>query len=227
MWAEDVAPNRLEYSASVIRNLSGDISRVRMGMVVFKGEAAVLVPVTEDRSVFDAAVDYLSPAAVSAAGTNVAESIRTAAEAFPENEERRQIVLLFSDGEHHRGDIQRAVELAQERDITIHTLGVGTSEGGPIPLPEGGYLQDAAGERVITRLNAGTLERLAEGTGGSYLQAGALDSYLEIVSALELDREGEKIRFVRNERFRVFLLLAVVFLFASIAVRVIPWKGTF
>jgi Ca-activated chloride channel family protein len=227
MWTEDISPNRLEYTAATIQNISGDISGARMGIVVFKGEAAVLVPVTEDRSVFDAAVDYLSPAAVSAPGTNVEKSIRTASSSFPGNEERRRIILLFSDGENHEGDIQRAVEAAQRREVTIHTVGVGSREGGPIPLPEGGFVQDEAGRQVVSSLDTGVLQRLAEGTGGEFLRAGSIDSYLDIVSALELEQEEEKIRFVRGERYRIFLLLAVVLLFASIGVRVIPWKGTF
>jgi Ca-activated chloride channel family protein len=227
MWAEDVSPSRLDYTASTIEGLSGGLTRSRMGMVVFRGEAAVLVPMTEDRSVFDSAVDYLSPAAVSAPGTDLEACIRTAVKAFPGNEERRRVILLFSDGENHEGDIQRAVERAQGREVTIHTVGVGTEGGGPIPLPEGGFVQNDMGTRVTTVLEPAVLEQLADGTGGTYLRAGSFDSYIEIASALELGQEEEKIRFVEGERFRIFLVLAVVFLFASIAVRVIPWKGTF
>ena len=227
MWAEDVNPSRLNITSSTIQSLSGGLTGTRMGMVVFKGEAAVLVPVTEDRSVFDSAVEYLSPAAISAGGTNLEACIRTAAKAFPGNEDRRRVILLFSDGEQHEGDIQRALEFAQQREVTIHTIGVGTKEGGTIPLPGGGFIEDESGRKVRTTLEPEVLERVAQETGGKYLNIGSLDSYTEIVSALELRQEQEQVRFVKNERFRIFLLLSVVFLFASIAVRVIPWKGTF
>jgi Ca-activated chloride channel family protein len=227
MWTEDVAPSRLGYTSSAVRSISGALTGARAGMVVFKGDAAVLVPVTEDRTVFDAAAQYLSPAAISAAGTNLERCVRTAVRAFPGNEERRRRVLLFSDGENHSGDIQRAVEFAQSRDVQVHTIGVGTASGGPIPLPEGGFLEDAAGQRVVSRLEPSVLEQIADGTGGKYMAVENFDSVNEIVSALELQQQGDRIRFIQDGRYRIFLLLAIIFLFASIAVKVIPWKGTF
>ncbi len=227
MWAEDVKPSRIDVTSSTIQSLSGGLTGTRMGMVVFKGEAAVLVPVTEDRSVFDSAVEYLSPAAISAAGTNLEACIRTAVKALPEKEERRRVILLFSDGEQHEGDIQRALDYAKQREVTIHTIGVGTNEGAAIPLPDGGFIEDESGSRVRSALEQKVLQRVAQETGGKYLHIGSLDSYTELVSALELRQEQEKVRFVEKERYRIFLLLSVVFLFASIAVRVISWKGTF
>jgi Ca-activated chloride channel family protein len=153
--------------------------------------------------------------------------VRTAVRAFPGNEERRRRVLLFSDGENHSGDIQRAVEFAQSRDVQVHTIGVGTASGGPIPLPEGGFLEDAAGQRVVSRLEPSVLEQIADGTGGKYMAVENFDSVNEIVSALELQQQGDRIRFIQDGRYRIFLLLAIIFLFASIAVKVMPWKGTF
>jgi len=53
----------------------------------------------------------------------------------------------------------------------VHTLGVGTNSGGPIPVPEGGrqFKRDEGGKVVVSKLNEPMLEKLAQETGGLYV----------------------------------------------------------
>ena len=57
----------------------------------------------------------------------------------------------------------------------MHTIGVGTSEGALLPLGGGGdgFKLDEDGKPVLSRLQPALLRRVAETTGGVYLERGS------------------------------------------------------
>jgi Ca-activated chloride channel family protein len=59
-----------------------------------------------------------------------------------------------------------------EAGIKVHTIGIGSLEGAPIPIGfEQGrqvYLKDDKGRRIITRFDDKTLQWIAQKTGGKF-----------------------------------------------------------
>lgn len=80
--------------------------------------------------------------------------------------------MLVTDGEDLTGEGLDAAEEAAARGIEVHVLGMGTEVGGKIPDGMGGFVVDPeSGEEVVSRLESESLERIADATGGVYLQA--------------------------------------------------------
>ena len=226
MRAEDVSPDRLSRCKSIMRGVIERVPDPRYGVTVYKGGAYTLIPITEDRSSVEASIELLSPSLLTAPGTDMEVGIKAGVDGFPFQEERRRIILLFSDGESHSGDPVGAAAYGKERDVVINVFGAGTEEGGKIPVSEGEFLRDRQGEVVVTSLRSSVLTRVAETGGGEYLSVDGTETLSEIFERLELSGEDGKIRYLVEGRYKLFLLIAIVFLFLSILVKVLPWHGT-
>ena len=227
MHAGDVRPDRLGRSKAVMRGIVDRVASTRFGVVVYKGDAYTLLPVTEDRSALRSFINLLSPSLFTSPGTNVEAGIRKAVSGFPGKESRRKIILLFSDGESHQGHPSDAASLCAEQDIVLHVLGVGTAEGGKILTADGEYLRDEGGEAIVSRLNETLLLRLAENGRGTYVSISGTEGLDSVINRLELNPEEGKIRFVTEGRYKNFLIIALVVLFLSVLVKAVPWRGTF
>lgn len=227
MLSGDIQPSRLERSISLINSIIGRVNSARYGLVLFKGDGYVYVPVTEDLESLNKAIDTISPSLFSSSSTRIESGLRTAIDAFPSGEERRRIIILITDGEAHSGSSTAVLEAAADRDITVDVIGVGTEEGGRIPLDEERFLRDESGDFVVTRLNPVPLRRIAEGSEGAYCQLDSLGSLSELFECLSLKEGGESIRLIEEEKYKPFLLIAIAALLISFLVRVIPWRGTY
>ena len=199
---------------------------LRMGLVVFKGEAMVLVPVTEDVDTLHQALDVVSPDMYSARSSNLEAGLRTAIGAFPRNEERKRLIILFSDGEQHSGEAARAVERSRIDNLTVDVLAVGTEAGGTIPMGDD-VLRNSAGDPVVSRVNKAALRSIAAAGDGVFCDMESIGSLNELYQCLSLDERSEGFRFEERGRYRLFLLLTLVALFLSLLVKVVPWRGTY
>ncbi|MEZ5000367.1 MAG: VWA domain-containing protein [Bacteroidales bacterium] len=83
-------------------------------------------------------------------------------------------LIIITDGENHEDDPVKAAELAAANGVVIHTIGIGSKDGVPIPVTTGGkkeYLKDHEGNTVITKLDDDILKKIAAETGGKYVKA--------------------------------------------------------
>lgn len=222
MLAEDIKPSRLAKSKlemkNIIRRLRGD----RVGMVAFAGSSFLQCPLTLDYSAFLLFVDALKPGYIPDPGTSLAHAIRLGFKAFPEESRKYRAIIVFSDGEDHEGGVPEALEEAKLAGVRIYTVGVGTTEGEPIPLRSAenqkmsGYKKDRKGEVVITRLNSSLLGQIAKETGGLYVPATAagneIDLVLKHLETLGERRLKERLIAEREDHFQLFLFIAFLFL---------------
>ncbi len=170
MLATDVKPNRLERAKLAVGDLLTYLRGDRIGLVAFAGTAFLQCPLTLDYSAFSQSLAAVQVGTIPRGGTALAAAIRTALEGFEARQGKHEALILVSDGENHEGDIEAAAKAAADRGVKIYTVGVGTTEGELIPLPEGGYLKDSSGQVVKSRLDEGTLEKIAVATGGAYVR---------------------------------------------------------
>lgn len=223
MLAEDTQPNRLEKSKLEIKNLIRRLKGDRVGMVAFAGSSFLQCPLTLDYSAFLLFVDALKPGFIPDPGTSLSRAVELGVRAFPEESLKYRAMILFSDGEHHEGEMSQALELAQKAGVRIYAVGVGTTEGEPIPLravsegkPVSGYKKDRQGNLVVTRLNPELLTRMAQETGGLHLPATAAEKEVDVILK-HLETLGErqlKERLIaeREDHFQLFLFLALLLL---------------
>lgn len=228
MLAADVSPNRLAKAAELVQGLLQDIPSSRASLVVFKGKAQVLIPMTEDLIAIENALHYLGPEINSVPGTNVEDALRKSLSAFPEGSNRHQMVILLSDGEGLSGDPTELALEAKRQGIVVITIGLGTPEGSGVRLSDGSVLKDAAGNPVVSRMDKETLQSIADQSGGAFLNAsetGVFNRLVNEVQTFQERREREGFRLVPVSRDGVFIALALLSLTLYILARAIRWRN--
>jgi len=234
MGARDVAPNRLFTGETLVRRLVEAMPENRVGLVQMEGTAEVLSPLTHDSSVIELMLDTVEPGSLDRPGTLLDPALATATQLFLPGGETHRVVILISDGEHHGDDLTDLTERLADARVVIHTLGVATLEGAPVPVPgpaEGqvSYKRDESGETVVSRLGEGLLETLARATGGVYLRVNGpavdLDPVVRRIRELEDGSVGREQVEMLRERFQWPLFLAVAALFAHLGVGAFRPRG--
>jgi Ca-activated chloride channel family protein len=226
MNAADVAPSRFWLAQSVVRRLVAAMPGNRVALVAAEGEGEVMSPLTVDGAVIDLVLDGLEPGTLALPGTRLANALERAVRLFLEGGETHRAIVVLSDGEDHGGELERAVEAVREAGATLFTVGVGTEAGAPVPSPGGGFKRDRRGEVVISRLQRGTLRRMAEAGGGEAFEAATAafdpDPVARRIAALGGRAIEASAVTTLEERFQWPLALAVAALAAALGLT--PWR---
>lgn len=188
MLAEDIAPNRLEKSKQLITQIINSLAGDRIGIIGYAGSAFPQVPITTDFSSAKLFLSGMNTDMVSSQGTAITEAIQMAQTFYDDEGQTNRVLFIISDGEDHGGNISEIAEEAREKGIRIFTIGVGTIEGGPIPIKENGILQyykrDQNNEQVITRLGEETLKEIAKTTNGEYIDGSNTKAVVDRVKVI-------------------------------------------
>lgn len=229
MLAEDMGSPRIQLVRDALHLVLNELTDSRFSLVVFAGEAYTLVPMTEDRSALDNSLLYIQPSSVTATGSNLEKALETAAGLFPEGVNRRRLVIVFSDGEALKGTAARAARTLRDLNIKIYSFGVGTVEGGVIPLPDDEVLLDNRGNPVVTRLHREGMESLADITGGVFFSAEDPDGLARLIEIINNNTTLAKrtgIRYHRYGNYQIYLFLSLIFLLLNFLCRNIRWKNS-
>jgi Ca-activated chloride channel homolog len=224
MNTEDIAPNRLEKAKGEIQRLVQKSEEDRIGLVNFAGTAAVQCPLTLDHGAINLFLDATDTGMITGPGTSLASAIDTATSAFIEKERKYKVLVLFTDGEDLEGQVDTAVRKAKEAGVIIYTVGIGTTQGMPIPIRDAKgdiveYRKDPDGKIVTSRLDERSLAEIAAGTGGRYLKATTSENEIQAlyndISGLEKKELESKLLQNYEDQFQYPLALAVFFLIAG------------
>lgn len=225
MVAEDVAPNRLAAAKLAVSRLIERLDGDRIGLVAFAGEAFVQSPLTTDYGAAMLFLNAMEPDLVPVPGTDLGQAIDVALDGFGEIGQRDRLLVVITDGEDHEGAIDAAVERAVDAGVRVYAVGMGSTEGVPIPSFDesgapAGFLRDEAGTVVTTRLDDATLQALADRSGGVYYHAatGGAAAFDRLVDELT-GGDGEEIESREvtryEEQYQIFLGLALLLLLAE------------
>ncbi|MCT8339455.1 VWA domain-containing protein [Flavobacteriaceae bacterium TK19130] len=188
MLAEDIAPNRLEKSKQLVSQIINSLAGDRIGIIGYAGSAFPQVPITTDFGSAKLFLTSMNTDMVSSQGTAITEAIQMAETYYNDEEQVNRVLFIVSDGEDHEGNVASIAEQAAEKGIKIYTIGVGTEQGGPIPIKRNGILQyykrDENNEQVITRLGKETLQEIAEEANGEYIDGSNTQEVVDNVTAI-------------------------------------------
>ena len=220
MLATDCDPNRLACAKQKIKQLLGLLSCERVGLILFSGSAFIQCPLTTDFAAFKMFLDHVDVETISSGTTALDQAVRVALQVFEGMEgKQNKILAIFTDGEDFSSDLRRYKDESREKLLHIFTIGVGTSEGAPIPLfdKQGnqiGHQKDAQGSIVISRLNEGILSTLAEDAGGSYVRmtqdTADVQRFVRLVQSFEKERLEDRSYALYEEQYHWFLLVAFI-----------------
>jgi hypothetical protein len=232
MLTEDVVPSRLKKAKHVIRKFMDQLSGDRLGIVAFAGSAFPAVPLTSDYEFVNHALESIDERSVGNQGTSFAAAVRVGIDLLTrggvnkeDTDSAANVMIVLSDGESHVGAESELKTELNKRGILVYTIGVGTSQGGPIPLrsAEGqmqGFKRDSSGTPVHTKLEPAALREMAKIGRGTYYEASADEAeVLTIVEQLRAanrsEHGGRKVT-IYEELFQFPLALALVLILASV-----------
>ena len=219
MLAEDIQPDRLTRAKQAISRLVDDLDTDKIGLIVFAGDAYVQIPITTDYVSAKMFLSTISPSMVPKQGTAIGSAISLGMRSFSPGEGKSKAMIIITDGENHEDDPVKEAEEAAKAGIVIHTVGIGSTEGVPIPVMIGGkrdYMKDADGNTVITKLDEDILKKIALSTNGNYVRANNSNIGLdEIFSAIKKMKKQdlESTMFTEyNDQFQVFAAITLLML---------------
>lgn len=223
METQDVKPSRLEEARAAAYELIDALPEDKIGLIVFSGEADLVVPLTYDHTALRDALEQVERNWAGTGGTDFNKVLRKAMQDFERSApDGTNALVLLSDGEDTTDNRKDITEEAKEKHLLVITVGIGTEAGGAIPDPEGdnGLWQDADGKHVISKLDEESLRRFASATGGDYFRmtghADLTDFARRAVRKLARHEEEFSVNKVPNDLFAFFAAAALLLIIAAI-----------
>lgn len=220
MLAEDVKPNRLERAKLLVSRLIDKMQNDRIGLIVFAGNAYLQMPLTIDHAAGKLFLSTINTGMVPTQGTAIADAIHLSMQAFGQDEKKYKALIIITDGEDQEGEALTAAEEAANEGIVIHTIGVGSPQGTPIPLYKNGvqidFKRDQSGNIVLSKLNETILQQVAVKGNGEYFRMTSgieeVNQLLTKVSTMEKKEIEERVFTDYEDQFQYFIALALVLL---------------
>jgi len=190
MESTDIKPSRLIRAKHKIKDLLAKTNEGQVALIVYAGDAFVISPLTTDANTILTMVPSLSPSLMPVLGSEPQSAFKLADELLTNAGIFSGQIIWITDGIDDRDYGLVADQLKSSRH-QISILAVGTSEGAPIPLPDGqGFLKDGQGGIVLPSLKVAPLEQLAKVSNGSVTQLTADDRDIEqLLSSLKEPQE--------------------------------------
>ena len=188
MLSNDISPSRLDKSKQILSRLIDNLNNDKIGLIVFAGDAFIQLPITSDYVSAKMFLSSINPSIVPVQGTAIGAAVNLAIRSFTPDEKTEKTIVLITDGENHEDDAIGATKAAVEKNIHVNVLGVGSVQGGPIPVPgTNGYQRDKEGNMVITRLNEQMCQDIAIAGKGIYARTDNTNNALKALQK-ELDK---------------------------------------
>lgn len=224
MDAQDVSPSRLARAKDAIKVMAESLKGDRAALILFAGESFLQCPLTSDIGAFVMFLNSVNTNSIRLQGTDIGSAIRASLRVFAKRRMTSKILVLITDGEDHEGNYSGEIKKLQELGIAVYTVGIGTQSGDAIPAGDdrsgAGYFKDDSGKIVQTRKNTGLLKRIADETGGEYLDItdNLSDVYriMKIISQQEKNQLGSRIVKEKQEQYQIFAFILMIFLSVSI-----------
>ena len=185
MDAQDVAPSRLRRAKLKILDMLDRRESGQTALLVYSANAFTVTPLTNDNDTIAALVNSLGTDIMPSRGSYPEVAIAKGRQLLDQASAGFGEVLLITDG----GSSPAAEEAARElksAGYSLSILGVGTTEGAPIPRASGGFVTDNRGQIAVPRLEERGLRSLAGIGGGRYARISTDDRDLDTLLSGEV-----------------------------------------
>jgi von Willebrand factor type A domain-containing protein len=242
MYVTDVKPDRWRRSVQFLRAFAEALSWKgdRVALALFAHLASPQLRLTKDPNSFFFFLDHLSDRSpfrledLTTWDTNIEEGVYWGVKLVEKDEElfgktrNPKAFVVVSDGQSWSGNVASALAEARARDIVVHVVGVGTTQGGLIPEgagPDGivtpnGFFPVAQPQRPRMSNIRGVLDRnslrtIAHAGGGEYFELGRepdRDVAFRIISSVRRRAQMGREETSQEELYWRFLFAAAVIL---------------
>lgn len=188
MRSTDLKPSRIARVRFKLADLLGQRDEGQTALVGYAGDAFTVAPLTDDAaSLLDLAA-AMSPEVMPVQGQRADRAMDLAVQLLMDAGHQRGQLLLITDQSDARA--LEAARRARSAGLEVSVLGVGTTQGAPVPQARGGFLLDNLGAILIPRLDEPGLRELARAGGGRYATLAVDGSDLASLGVL-VARDGD------------------------------------
>lgn len=174
MDAADVAPSRMARARYAVDDILSAAHDARVGLVAFAGDAYTVAPLTSDVTTIRNLAQPLSPSLMPESGDRLAPGLEEAVRLLQASPGTNRQVIVLTDGFTDAAQALTTAQQLHRQGIDVNVVGVGTASGAPAPDGNGGFVRDASGQVVLTRLDGDLLQRVATAGGGRFVPLSAL-----------------------------------------------------
>tara|TARA_B100000900_G_C20552804_1_gene705481 strand:- start:435 stop:1463 length:1029 start_codon:yes stop_codon:yes gene_type:complete len=219
MLAEDIAPSRILKAKQILSKAIDELVNDRIGIIVYAGKAYAQLPLTTDYTAAKMFLRTIDTDIVPTQGTDIGNAVEMALSYFESGTEQNRALFILSDGESHEEGAIEASQLASENGIIINAIGLGTLQGGPIPIKRNGiikgYKKDGDDNVVVTKMEPEMLQQLSLSTNGTFIDGTHTKESIEFIknNIAKMEQvESETEMFTDYEdQFQWFLGFALLF----------------
>lgn len=229
MNTTDIAPSRLEKAKQIAEMIVQSSQGDRVSLIYFAATAFMQMPLTNDYSTARMFIRSAQTNLITAQGTSISDAIKVGLRSNKTDNEGKKVMLIISDGEDHEEQIERVVKEAVSKDWIISTIGVGTADGGMIPVDDNGresYLYDEDGNPITSKLNEDALQHIADLGHGKYFAANDTGIATELVGYLEkMDRKVvQSHSFSDMNSYYMYFVAVALALFIAVFIMMYSYK---
>ena len=165
MNVEDVKPSRLILARYKIADLLARRKDGQTALLVYSDRAFMVTPLTNDVETIRSQLDALTTDIMPAQGNDPVAGIQKAVQLMKQAGMPQGDILLLTDS-IKTAETPLLIENLEQYHLSI--LGVGTTEGAPIALANGGFAKDQQGQILFPKLQVTALQNLAALGHGHY-----------------------------------------------------------
>jgi Ca-activated chloride channel family protein len=173
MNATDIKPSRLVRARYKVADILQQRQDGLTALIAYAGDAFTVTPLTQDTATITNQINALNTDIMPSQGSNTSAALKQAVELLQQAGQSQGAILLLTDAVSAHS-LEQAKSILGNYKLSI--LGIGTREGAPVKLADGGFLKDRQGNIVVPKLDLAQLRDLARTGGGIYRTISSDDS---------------------------------------------------
>jgi Ca-activated chloride channel family protein len=187
--------NRFNMARSVLKGFIDQRPDDRIGLVVFASQAFIATPLTLDHDFLRENLDRLNIGTINPNQTAIGDALSTALNQLRAVKSRSKIVILMTDGQNNAGNVDplTAAQAAQALGVKVYTIGVGKQGMAPMPVGRNPFTGEQVYQNEPVDIDEGTLQRIAQMTGGQYYRADNAKRFQQIYAEINKLEKTEEV----------------------------------
>ncbi len=221
MLAEDGAKTRLDLGKYHIQQLIPKLDGDYVSIIPYADSAYTFLPLTSDKSAVTLFLDDVSVGMIGSGGSDIVNALKEVKNKLKKSAiSDASTILIVTDGEFNQPiNSNELKEIFKKNKITTMVIGMGTTQGEPIPLRSAEnelieYKKDQAGSIVLSKRNDEELKRLADALNGRVIIGEksplVAEKIYQFLTKVETQKLQQQQKVTKIDRYHWFLGLALL-----------------
>jgi Ca-activated chloride channel family protein len=196
----------------------------KIGFGIFATESLTLAPITDDKKFLEQVISGISIGVIPENTTAIGKGLAMGILRLKNSVSKSKIIIFLTDGaatEQNDFPIERAITLANDNNIKIYTVGIGSKQA---------YFRDQFGRTmpiIDSSFDEQLLKKISQSTGGRYFSVKNQEEMAIVYDEIDkLEKTTQEINsFTKYEEiFWPFFFISFIFLFLELFVSLYFWK---